>query len=253
MGEEYNNIKALLSDVIAGDEEVAKTLNLCPIKISIDEPRITRMNLQLSQKQNSEIAAAAKAINFPMLEACAKANVAFASMMCKCITKTELAPEVVEPQDYSQTILALLKEIEDSIGMKKVWSRNATTDVSADDQESIDDAADAGACKSRDVQDVSAGGKASTGGHVVVSDRGSDDDAQDKDGDSESALGEKIDTEGGDGGGNSGGRAKDEPEGGDGVSAGGVEGDGKAGDGVSAGCVEGDGKAEDDVPKTSAW
>ena len=251
MGEEYNKIKALLSDVIAGDEEAEKTLNLRPIKISVDKTRITWMSLQLSQKQNSEIAAAAKAINFPMLEACAKANVAFASMMYKCITKTELAPEVVEPQDYSQTVLALLKEIEDSIGMKKVWSRNATTDVSADDQESIDDAADAGACKSRDVQDVSAGGKASTGGHVV-SDRGSDDDVQDiKMVIVKAQWDEEIDTKGGDGVGNSGGSAKDEPEGGDGVSAGGVEGDGKAGDGVIAGCIESDDKAEDDVPKAA--
>ena len=73
------------------------------------------MNLQLAHKQHSEIAAAAKALNFPMLEECAKVNVAHARFMYKSITKTELQPEVVDPQDYSQTVLAILKEIEQSI------------------------------------------------------------------------------------------------------------------------------------------
>lgn len=69
MGEEYAKIKVLLSKVIAGNEEAEKKLNLHPIKVDIDEAKITRMELQLAHKQHSEIAAATKALYFPNLEA----------------------------------------------------------------------------------------------------------------------------------------------------------------------------------------
>ena len=67
MAEVYYKIKELLSKVIAGDKEAEKELNLRPIKIAPAESRVTRMNLQLAHKQHSEIAAAAKVLNFPML------------------------------------------------------------------------------------------------------------------------------------------------------------------------------------------
>lgn len=112
-----NTLNEILSDVIAGSEEAEKELDLVPIKVDIKEPRITQMDLQLSKKQNSEIAAAAKALKLPLLEECAKANVNYASFIYKTITKTDLKADVVEPQDYAQTIKALLKEIHEGIGI----------------------------------------------------------------------------------------------------------------------------------------
>ena len=112
-----NTLNEILSDVIAGSEEAEKELDLVPIKVDIKEPRITQMDLQLSKKQNSEIAAAAKALKLPLLEECAKANVNYASFIYKTITKTDLKADVVEPQDYAQTIKALFKEIHEGIGI----------------------------------------------------------------------------------------------------------------------------------------
>ena len=145
-------MKEILSKVVAGDEDAEQTLNLRPIRIAPARPRITRLNLQLAHKQHSEIAAAAKALKFPLLEECAMANVAHTMIMYKSITKEDLKPEVVEPQDYSQTILAVLKEIEESIGMKKVWG-------SADEEKSEVGDIDTSCSESGDV-DESVGGKA---------------------------------------------------------------------------------------------
>lgn len=171
MGEEYAKIKVLLSKVIAGNEEAEKKLNPHPIKVDIDEAKITRMELQLAHK-HSEIAAATKALNFPNLEACAKQNMAYVSRIYKSITKSDLKPEVLDPQDYSQTFLAVLKEIEDCVGMSDVRPSREIADVSVADKESEDDVAGAGGGDSddegRDVKDVSAGGKARTGGDGVV-------------------------------------------------------------------------------------
>ena len=128
MTDGYDRIKALLSKVIAGDEEAERELNLCPLTIAPEKPKITPMELKLAQQQNLEIAAAAKALNFPLLEACAKANIAYASLIYASVTERQLNPEVIEPQDYCQTILATLKEIEDSIGMKKVWGSGGKLD-----------------------------------------------------------------------------------------------------------------------------
>ena len=152
MGEGYEQVKEILSKVVAGDEDAEQTLNLRPIRIAPARPRITRLNLQLAHKQHSEIAAAAKALKFPLLEECAMANVAHTMIMYKSITKEDLKPEVVEPQDYSQTILAVLKEIEESIGMKKVWG-------SADEEKSEVGDIDTSCSESGDV-DESVGGKA---------------------------------------------------------------------------------------------
>lgn len=46
MGEEYAKIKVLLSKVIAGNEEAEKKLNLHPIKVDIDEAKITPTGTQ---------------------------------------------------------------------------------------------------------------------------------------------------------------------------------------------------------------
>ena len=161
MTEGYDRVKELLSKVIAGDEDAKETLSLRPIKIAPAEPRITRLNLQLAHKQHSEIAAAAKALKFSMLEECAMANMAQTRLIYKSITKEDLKLGVVEPQDYSRTILAILKEIEESIGIKKVWGSTQSTVKRADEKKSKDGVIDAGCSESGDV-DVSAGGKAST-------------------------------------------------------------------------------------------
>ena len=101
MGEGYGQIKELLSKVIGGHQDAEKTLNLHPIKIAPEEPKITRLNLQMAHKQHLEIAAATKALKFPTLEECAKANMVHTMLMYKSITKKDLNPEVVEPQDDS--------------------------------------------------------------------------------------------------------------------------------------------------------
>ena len=112
-----NTLNEILRNVIAGREEAEKELDLVPIKVDIKKPRITRMELELAKKQNSEIAATAKALELPLLEECAKANVNYVSFIYETITNTDLEPDVVEPQDYAQTIKALLKEIHEGIGV----------------------------------------------------------------------------------------------------------------------------------------
>ena len=126
---------------------------------------------------------------------------AHASFMYKSITKTELQPEVVDPQDYSQTVLAILKEIERSIGMKKVWGSSYSSVQSAHEKMSKD-VTNAAGCKSGDFQVVSAGGEevgADGGDGVGDSAAGEEVGADGRDGVGDSEGGEEVGADGGDG------------------------------------------------------
>lgn len=117
MDEEYEDLKKKLSDIIAGNEEAEKELGLNPIKVDFQGAKITETELQLVKQQYSEIAMAAKALNFPILEQCARSCLNYVNVIYSSIAKKALKPEVIAPQDYCQTVVAILKEIESGISL----------------------------------------------------------------------------------------------------------------------------------------
>ena len=134
MDKDYQDFKKQLSEVIAGNKDAEKELGVKPIKVDIPQAKLTRMQLKIAKQQHSEIAAAAQAVNLPVLEHCAKDCLKYINAIYGSIAKESLSPEVVEPQDYCQTVVAILHEIEHGVGYSRLTSDAGAQDTEQDQE-----------------------------------------------------------------------------------------------------------------------
>ena len=110
------NLIQRLGKVIAGDEEVTRESGLEEKEVGKPSmPSITWMSLQLEHARCAEIVAAANHLGLPILEQTAKVAIDYLSVIAKRTHNKNLEPRILHPEDYAQTMKAIVEDIQQTV------------------------------------------------------------------------------------------------------------------------------------------
>ena len=110
------NLIQRLGKVIVGDEEVTRESGLEEKEVGKPSmPSITWMSLQLEHARCAEIVAAANHLGLPILEQTAKVAIDYLSVIAKRTHNKNLEPRILHPEDYAQTMKAIVEDIQRTV------------------------------------------------------------------------------------------------------------------------------------------
>ena len=99
-----------------GDEEVTRESGLEEKEVGKPSmPSITWMSLQLEHARCAEIVAAANHLGLPILEQTAKVAIDYLSVIAKRTHNKNLEPRILHPEDYAQTMKAIVEDIQQTV------------------------------------------------------------------------------------------------------------------------------------------
>ena len=133
-----NLIQRLGKDT-AGDEEVTRESGLEEKEVGKPSmPSITWLSIQLEHVRCAEIIAAANHLGLPILEQTAKVAIDYLSVIAKRTHNKNLEPRILQPEEYAQTMKAIVEDIQRTIVPMARTCDTAMVEQSCESSEEIE-------------------------------------------------------------------------------------------------------------------
>ena len=133
------NLIQWLGKDIAGDEEVTRERGLEEKEVGKPSmPSITWLSIQLEHVWCAEIIAAANHLGLPILEQTAKVAIDYLSVIAKRTHNKNLEPRILQPEEYAQTMKAIVEDIQRTIVPMARTCDTAMVEQSCESSEEIE-------------------------------------------------------------------------------------------------------------------